>query len=50
MHTGRGIDEDRITPRAETTHDEIDRMIRRYRDESPGTEREFQGAVQVQWK
>ena len=39
--------EQRPTPQAEATHDEIDRMIKRYRDDSPGTEREFQGAVAV---
>jgi hypothetical protein len=47
MHTGYGLGEQRPTPQAEATHDEIDRLIKRYRDDSPWTEREFQGAVQV---
>jgi formylglycine-generating enzyme required for sulfatase activity len=47
MHTGYGLGEPRPTPQAEATHDEIDRMIKRYRDDSPGTEREVQAAIQV---
>ena len=47
MHTGYGLGEQRRTPQAEATHDEIDRMIKRYRDDSPGTEREVQAAIQV---
>ena len=47
MHTGHGLNEQRRTPQAEATHDEIDRMIQRYRADSPGTEREVHAAIQV---
>ena len=47
MHTGSGLDEDRETPQAEATTAEIERMIQRYRDESPATEPGFRGAVQA---
>ena len=47
MHTGAGLDEDRETPQAEATTAEIERMIQRYRDESPATEPGFRGAVQA---
>ena len=47
MHTGVGLDEDRETPQAEATTAEIERMIQRYRDQSPATEPGFRGAVQA---
>jgi formylglycine-generating enzyme required for sulfatase activity len=47
MHTGYGLDEQRDVPEAVVTHDEIARLIQRYRDDSPGTERAFQGAVEA---
>ncbi len=47
MHTGYGLGEQRTTPQAAVTHDEIDRMIRRYQDESLGTERRFASAVET---
>ncbi|MDA1051677.1 MAG: SUMF1/EgtB/PvdO family nonheme iron enzyme [Planctomycetota bacterium] len=47
MHTGYGLDEQRQTPQATVTHDEIDRMIKRYRADSPGIERTVVGAVQT---
>jgi formylglycine-generating enzyme required for sulfatase activity len=47
MHTGAGLDEDRETPEAEATQAELERMIQRYRDQSPATEPGFRGAVQT---
>jgi hypothetical protein len=47
MHTGEGLGERRTTPQAEATYDEIDRMIRAYREQSPWTEPGFKGAVET---
>ena len=45
MHTGHGLGEDRETPGAEATLDEVDRIIRGFREETAGTERGFVNAV-----
>jgi formylglycine-generating enzyme required for sulfatase activity len=47
MHTGAGLGEARATPQAEATYDEIDQMIRAYREQSAWTEAGFKGVVEA---
>ena len=47
MHSGEGLGERRSTPQAETTYDEVDRMIQAYREQSAWTEAGFKGAVEM---
>ncbi len=45
MHTGDGLGDERRAPQAEATYEEVQRMLQRYRDQSPATEPGYRGAL-----
>jgi hypothetical protein len=45
MHTGTGLDEERSTPHAEATYDELDHMLQAYQDQKAWTEAGFKTAL-----
>lgn len=45
MHTGTWLDERRATPQAKVTYEEIDRLMKTYREQSPWTEAGLKDAV-----
>jgi len=47
MHTGEGLDQQRETPQAEITHDEIDRALTHYLEQRSFTEKGFTTVAQA---